>query len=75
MLFKLPEQDIEVLRQLQSNVISRTDYARVTCILILALDFSPDLVAQNLGIDGCYRLSVQESLRSRKNRQSFGRSL
>ena len=33
------------------NVIGRTDYARVTSILMLILDFSPDLVAQGLGID------------------------
>jgi len=51
MSFKLPEQEIEELRKLQRNVIGRTDYARVTCVLMLALDFSPDLVAQSLGID------------------------
>ena len=51
MSFKLPEQEIEELRKLQHNVIGRTDYARVTCILMLALDSSPDLVAQSLGID------------------------
>ena len=51
MSFKLPEQEIEELHKLQRNVIGRTDYARVTCILILALEFSPDLVAQSLGID------------------------
>ena len=51
MSFKLPEQEIEELRKLQHNVIGRTDYARVTCILMLALDFSPDLVAQSLSID------------------------
>ena len=54
MSFKLPdqEQEIEELRKLQRNVIGRTDYARVKCILLmLTLDFSPDLVAQSLGID------------------------
>ena len=51
MSFKLPEQEIEELRKLQRNVIGRTDYARVTCVLMLALDFSPDLVAQSLSID------------------------
>jgi len=75
MSFKLSEQEIEELRKLQRNVIGRTDYARVTCILILALDFSSGLVAQSLGHRRHYRLSVQESLRSRKNGQSFGRSL
>ena len=51
MSFKLPEQEIEELRKLQRNVIGRRDYARVTYVLMLALDFSPDLVAQSLGID------------------------
>ena len=51
MSFKLPEQEIQELRKLQRNVIGRRDYARVTCILMLALDFSPDLVTQSLGID------------------------
>ena len=53
MSFKLPEQEQEVeeLRKLQRNVIGRTDYAQVTCILMLALEFIPDLVAQSLGID------------------------
>ena len=51
MSFKLPEQEIEELRKLQRNVIGRTDYARVTCVLMLALDFSPDLVVQSFGID------------------------
>ena len=75
MAFKLSEQEIEELRKLQRNVIGRRDYARVTCILMLALDFSLGLFAQSLGIRRRYRLSVQESLRSRKNGQSFGRSL
>lgn len=74
--FKRPEQEMEEVRKLQRNVIGRTDYARVTCILMLILDFSPDLVAQGLGIDvATVCLSVQESLRPRKNGQSFGRSL
>ena len=51
MSFKLPEQEVEELRKLQRNVIDRRDYAWVTCILIFALDFSPDLVAQSLSID------------------------
>ena len=51
MSFKLPEQEIEELRKLQRNVIGLRYYARVTCILMLALDFSPGLVAQSLGID------------------------
>jgi len=51
MSFKLPEQEIEELRKLQRNVIGLRYYARVTCILMLALDFSPDLVAQSLSID------------------------
>jgi len=49
--FKRPEQEMEEVRKLQRNVIGRTDYVRVTCILMLILDFSPDLVAQGLGID------------------------
>ncbi|WP_314722039.1 hypothetical protein [Prevotella nigrescens] len=51
MSFELPEQEIEELRKLQRNVIGRRDYAQVTCILMLTLDFSLGLVAQSLGID------------------------
>ena len=51
MSFELPEQEIEELRKLQRNVIGRTDYARVTCVLMLALGSSPEFVAKNLGID------------------------
>ena len=51
MAFKLPEQEIEQLRRLQRNVSGRTDYARVTCVLMLALGSSPEFVAKNLGID------------------------
>lgn len=75
MSFKLPEQEIEELRKLQRNVIGRRDYARVTCVMMLALDFSPRLGCPKFGHRRRYRLSVQESLRSRKNGQSFGRSL
>ena len=50
MSFELPEQEIEELRKLQRNVIGRTDYARVTCILMLALGSSPEFVEKNLGI-------------------------
>ena len=39
--FKRPEQEMEEVRKLQRNVIGRTDYARVTCILMLILDFTP----------------------------------
>ena len=51
MSFELPEQEIEELRKLQRNVIGRTDHARVTCVLMLALGSSPEFVAKNLGID------------------------
>ena len=49
--FKLSEQEIEELRKLQRNVSGRTDYARVTCVLMLALGSSPEFVTKNLGID------------------------
>ena len=51
MSFKLSVQEIEELRKLQLNVSRRTDYARATCILMLAMGCSPDFVAQSLGID------------------------
>ncbi len=60
MSFKLPEQEIEELRKLQRNVIGLRYYARVTCILMLALDFSPDLVAQSLGIDRATASNFEE---------------
>ena len=49
--FELPEQEIEELRKRQRNVSGRTDYARVTCVLMLALGSSPEFVTKNLGID------------------------
>lgn len=51
MSIKLSIQEIEELHKLQRNVSRRTDYARVTCILMLAMGCSPDFVAQSLGID------------------------
>ena len=48
---KLSAQEIEELRKLQCNVSKRTDYAWVTCFLMLALGSSPNFVAQSLGID------------------------
>ena len=42
---------VEELRKLQCNVSRRTDYARATCVLMLALGSSPEFVAKNLGID------------------------
>lgn len=51
MSFKLSAQKIDELRKLQCKVSRRTDYARVTCFLMLALVSSPNFVAQSLGID------------------------
>ena len=42
---------VEELRKLQCNVSGRTDYARATCVLMLALGSRPEFVAKNLGID------------------------
>ena len=76
MSFKLSEQEIEELRKLQRNVIGRTDYARVTCVLMLALGSSPEFVAKNLGIDVATTIYRYKNLLCpRKNGQSFGRSL
>lgn len=76
MSFELPEQEIEELRKLQRNVIGRTDYARVTCVLLmLALGSSPEFVAKNLGIDVATVYRYKNLLCPRKNGQSFGRSL
>ena len=67
MSFKLPEQEIEELRKLQRNVIGRTDYARVTCVLMLALGSSPEFVAKNLGIDVATVYRYKNLLCPRKN--------
>ena len=51
--------EIEELRKLQRNLQGRSDYARVTCILMLSMGNTPIFVADCLGIDistiYCYR--------------------
>lgn len=47
----LSQSEIEVLRKLQQNLAGSSDYARVTCILMLCMGNSPSFVASCLGID------------------------
>lgn len=51
MQINLSTSDLEVLRSLQRNLAGSSDYARVTCILMLAKGNSPSFVADCLGID------------------------
>lgn len=55
----LSPTEIEELRKLQRNLQGRSDYARVTCILMLSMGNTPIFVADCLGIDistiYCYR--------------------
>ncbi len=59
MQIKLSSSDIELLRRLQRNLSGSSDYARVTCILMLGKGNSPSFIADCLGIDVstvyCYR--------------------
>jgi len=73
--FELPEQEIKELRKLQRNVIGRTDYARITCVLMLALGSSPEFFVKNLGIDIATVYRYKNLLCSGKNGKSFGGSL
>ena len=43
--------EMEALRKLQRNLAGSSDYARVTCILMLGLGNSPSFVASCLGIN------------------------
>ena len=47
----LSPTEIEELRKLQRNLQGRSDYARVTCILMLSMGNTPIFVADCLGID------------------------
>ncbi|WP_424651655.1 helix-turn-helix domain-containing protein [Capnocytophaga gingivalis] len=47
----LSPTEIEELRKLQCNLQGRSDYARVTCILMLSMGNTPIFVADCLGID------------------------
>lgn len=48
---ELPLSSIEELRKLQRNLVGSTDYARVTCILMLSMGNSPSFVSSCPGID------------------------
>ena len=48
---ELPTPEMEVLRKLQRNLAGSSDYARVTCVLMLGMGNSPSFVASCLGID------------------------
>ena len=51
MEMQLSTSEIEILRKLQRNLAGSSDYARVTCILMLSMGNSPSFVASCLGID------------------------
>lgn len=51
MQLELTTSEINALRKLQRNLAGSSDYARVTCILMLAMGNSPSFVSKCLGID------------------------
>lgn len=51
MEMQLSTSEMKVLRKLQRNLGGSSDYARVTCILMLGMGNSPSFVASCLGID------------------------
>ena len=51
MQIELSTSDIDTLRKLQRNLAGSSDYARVTCILMLGMGTPPSFVAECLGID------------------------
>lgn len=51
MEFQLSTSEMEVLRKLQRNLGGSSDYARVTCILMLGMGNCPSFVASCLGIN------------------------
>jgi transposase len=51
MQLELSQSDIKTLRKLQRNLTGSSDYARVTCILMLYMGNSPSFISECLGID------------------------
>ena len=51
MEIRLSTSEMEVLRKLQRNLAGSSDYARVTCILMLGMGNTPSFVSSCLGID------------------------
>ena len=51
MQLELTPSEINALRKLQRNLAGSSDYARVTCILMLGMGNPPSFVAECLGID------------------------
>lgn len=51
MQLELTQSEINALRKLQRNLAGSSDYARVTCILMLGMGNPPSFVAECLGID------------------------
>ena len=51
MEIQLSTSEMEVLRKLQRNLAGSSDYARVTCILMLGMGNTPSFVSSCLGID------------------------
>lgn len=50
-MLELTPSEINALRKLQRNLAGSSDYARVTCILMLGMGNPPSFVAKCLGID------------------------
>lgn len=51
MEIQLSTSEMEVLRKLQRNLAGSSDYARVTCILMLGMGNTPSFVSSCLGMD------------------------
>ena len=51
MELQISPSEMEVLRKLQRNLAGSSEYARVTCILMLGMGNTPSFVAACLGID------------------------
>ena len=51
MEIQLSTSEMGVLRKLQRNLARSSDYARVTCVLMLGMGNSPSFAASCLGID------------------------
>ena len=49
MELQLSTLEMEVLRKLQRNLVGSSDYARVTCILMLGMGNSPSFGLHALG--------------------------
>lgn len=82
MEIQLSTSEMGVLRKLQRNLAGSSDYARVTCVLMLGMGNSPSFAASCLGIDvsTVYRSAylhggaeeLLESMKSKEVKQAIG---